>query len=315
MNKDSRTHAEHHHEKHGSNPYHHHRLLKPDGTFNVEVRGLPWFRPSEIYQNLIQMSWMKFNLIVVAAYIVLNSIFALIYFLIGTEHLTNTIAGNAWHRFLDAFFFSSQSLTTVGYGRVAPHSTLASAVAAFESLVGLMSFALATGLLYGRFSRPNAKLIHSRNVIIAPYKGGKALMFRIANQRKSQLVSVEVKVTYKRNAMEDGKEVRHFFPLHIENAHMNMFPLTWTVIHPINHDSPLYGKKAEDFDKEDFELLVYFSGYDETFSNSVHARVSYKFTELIYGAKFLPNFFEEIGKPTLHDLTKISDCGPAELPE
>ena len=94
-----------------------------------------------------------------------------------------------------------------------------------------------------------------------------------------------------------------------------MFPLTWTVIHPINHDSPLYGKKAEDFDKEDFELLVYFSGYDETFSNSVHARVSYKFTELIYGAKFLPNFFEEIGKPTLHDLTKISDCGPAELPE
>lgn len=260
------------------------------------------------------MSWMKFNIMVLTFYIFVNSCFAFIYFLIGTEHLTNTTTGSAWHQFLDAFFFSAQSLTTVGYGRVAPLSVAVSAVAAFESLVGLMGFALATGLLYGRFSRPNARLVHSRNVIIAPYKDGRALMFRIANQRKSQLVNVDVRVTYKRNGVEGSKEVRQFTPLHIENPHMNMFPLTWTIIHHITRESPLWGKELSDFEKEDFELLVYFSGYDETFSNNVHARVNYKHQEVVWGARFLPNFFDHMDRPTVHDLTKISDHEPAELP-
>jgi inward rectifier potassium channel len=312
MSKTHHTHDADELQKAYSN-HHHHRLLRPDGTFNVDVRGLPWFRPSEIYQNLIQMSWLRFNLIVIASYIVVNSFFALIYYFIGTENLTSTTSGSVWHEFLDAFFFSAQSLTTVGYGRVAPLGVAVSSVAAFESLVGLMGFALATGLLYGRFSRPNAKLVHSRNVIISPYKSGKALMFRIANQRKSQLVNVDVRVTYKRNVVEGGREVRHFTPLHIENPHMNMFPLSWTVIHAITESSPLFGKTIEDLEKEDFELLVYFSGYDESFSNNVHARVSYKVHEVVWGARFLPDFIDHMDRPTVHDLNKINDYEPAEL--
>lgn len=291
------------------------RLLKDDGTFNVDLRGLPWFRPSETYQRLIKMSWMKFSALVLLFYIFLNTLFAILYYLIGTENLTNTATGSEWHKFMDAFFFSSQSLTTVGYGRVAPVGAVASSVAALESLCGLLGFAVVTGLLYGRFSRPNAKIIRSKNILIAPYHNGTALMFRIANKRESQLVDVEVQTTLKGLAMENGKEVRQFIPLHLESHRLNMFPLSWTLIHVINKESPLWGKTHEDFIKEDMEVLIYFKGFDETFSNNVHARMSYKGDELISGARFILNFEERSGGPTIHYLNRLSDYEMVPLPD
>jgi len=261
------------------------------------------------------MSWLKFTLLIFAAYIAVNTIFAVIYYSIGVDELTNTVSKNEWQKFLFAFFFSSQSLTTVGYGRVAPVGIGASSVAALESMIGLLGFALATGLLYGRFSRPNAKLLQSRNILIAPYKKGAALMFRIANMRRTQLVDVDLQITYKRVVIENEKEVRQFSPLHLENHRMNMFPLSWTVIHSITPESPLWGKRLEDFVNEDLEILIYFKGYDETFSNSVHYRLSYKASEMVWGAKFLPNFDEIAGAPTIHYLNKISDYEHVDLPD
>jgi len=291
------------------------RLLKDDGSFNVDTRGLPWFRPADSFQQLIKMSWPKFTLLVFTFYVVINTMFAFIYFLIGTQYLTNAAGSSKWHQFLDAFFFSSQSLTTVGYGRVAPISIAASSVAALESLCGLLGFAVVTGLLYGRFSRPNAKILRSKNILLAPYRDGTALMFRIANQRESQLVDVDVQVTLKKIAKENGKEFRQFIPLKLESHRLNMFPLSWTLIHVIGKDSPLWGKTPEDFIEEDVEILVYFKGYDEAFSNNVHARMSYKGDELVAGAKFILNFEERPGGPTIHYLNRINDYEEAPLPE
>ncbi len=291
-----------------------HRSLKKDGTFNIEVKGLPWFNSVDVFQKLIQMSWPKFILIVFTAYIFVNTIFALLYFFIGTEHLTNITETNEWHKFLGAFFFSSQSLTTVGYGRVAPLGIATSTVAALESMIGLLGFAIATGILYGRFSRPSAKLLHSKNILIGPHKNGTAMMFRIANIRESQLIDVDVQVTYKRLGLEDGNVVRQFIPLKLESHRLNMFPLSWILIHPITPESPLWGKHLKDFEEEDMEMLVYFKGYDETFSNSVHSRLSYKTDELIYGAKFIRNFEEIPGGPTIHFLNRINDYEMVQMP-
>jgi inward rectifier potassium channel len=243
----------------------------------------------------------------------LNSLFALVYFAIGVEQLTNINSTAPLHQFMDAFFFSAQSLTTVGYGRVAPASMATSTVATIESFAGLLAFALITGLLFARFSRPNAKILRSRNMIISPYQNGKALMFRIANMRESQLIDVEVQVTMKRNVMENGNPVRQFLPIHLVSHRLNMFPLTWTLIHILDEHSPLHGKTLLDYLNEDVEILIYFKGYDETFSNTVHSRMSYKASELVEGARFILNFEERPDGPTIHYLNRISDYEPVPL--
>jgi inward rectifier potassium channel len=291
------------------------RAIREDGSFNIEHRGLPLIRLSDVYQELIRMSWIRFNALVLSVYAVINTLFAVIYYALGTEHLTNIEGTTAWEKFLDTFFFSAQSLTTVGYGRVAPVGISTSSVAAFESLVGLMGFALATGLIYGRFSRPSAKIVNSKNMIMAPYKDGTGLMFRIANGRKTQLVETEVQVTLSKIVIEDGKEIRRFFPINLERDKIAMFPMAWTVVHPINEDSPVYGKTQHDFEKEDIELLVYIKAFDETFSDVVHHRVSYKAQDLIWGAKFVINYEQLPDGGTIHYLNKVSDFDRAELPQ
>ncbi|MGB3077423.1 MAG: ion channel, partial [Chitinophagales bacterium] len=266
------------------------RAIKNDGSFNIEYRGLNWFRPSDIYLELITMPLMKFNIIVFIAFITANSIFAFVYFLIGVQHLTAYEGHTKLDEFLHAFFFSAQSLTTVGYGRIAPVGTFISFVATFESMMGILTFALATGLLYGRFSKPNAKLVHSKNMLMSPYKEGMGLMFRIANGRKTQLAEVEVQVTLSKIIVEKGKDVRRFYPLDLERSKVGMFPLSWTVVHPVTPDSLLFGHTKEMMEDEDVELMVFFKAYDETFSQNVHYRISYRASDLIWGAKFIINF-------------------------
>ena len=142
------------------------RLVNKDGSFNVKRDGLPLFNRFNPFHDLILMSWMHFSLIIFAFYFTVNLIFAFIYFYIGIEHLGGIIGSTLKDKFFEAFFFSTQTFTTVGFGRINPIGNAASTVAAIESLIGLMAFALATGLLYGRFSRPNVKLIRSENAVI-----------------------------------------------------------------------------------------------------------------------------------------------------
>jgi inward rectifier potassium channel len=293
------------------------RAINANGEFNVRNMGLPFFRSYDIYNHLITMSWSRFTLLVLAVFFIINSLFACFYFFIGHHHFPGMDATTATNNFLDAFFFSAQTLTTVGYGRISPIGFWASSVAAVESLFGLLSFALATGLLYGRFSRPQAKIIHSANAIIAPYKiTQRGLMIRIANMRRNILNEVEASVTLAIMHDEPGGAIRRFFPLELELKMIRFFPLSWTIVHPIDEKSPIYNLSKEEMEKADVEIVVYIKAYDETFSQHVHARFSYRHHEIIWGAKFIRNFdINQEGGFTHHYLDRISDFEHAELPK
>lgn len=270
------------------------RFLNKDGTFSAHRKGLGFFQSLSLYHWLLTMSWTKFILLIVAFYFVINSVFAYGYYLCGPEAFEGVRDINDQSWFLQAFFFSVQTVATIGYGRINPVSFTSNILVTIDSLVGLLGIALITGILFARFSRPSAKVLFSRNAVVAPYRGITALEFRIANQRSNQLIDVQVTVTLSRFEEEDGKRVRKFHLLKLERKSVVFFPLTWTIVHPIEESSPLNGVTRETLNASDAELLVLITAIDETFSQTVHARSSYKDHEVIWGARF-GSMFSTIG--------------------
>lgn len=261
------------------------------------------------------MPWWQFNLLIVGSYICINLIFAELYCLIGLDQLGGTIGTSVYENFLEAFYFSCQTFSTVGYGRINPTGHEASMVASFESLTGLMSFALATGLLYGRFSRPKATLLYSENAIIAPYKDISALMFRIANARENQLVECEAQVLLSINIMEKDYPVRKFFPLKLEREKVTGLSMSWTIVHPIDNESPLNSWGQQDYKDAEAEFVFIFKAFDVTYSQQVHTRYSYHHEEIVWGVKFVPMYHPSPdGKDTILELNKIGAYQTADLP-
>jgi inward rectifier potassium channel len=209
--------------------------------------------------------------------------------------------------FVNAFFFSVHTLTTVGYGNVFPRGFAANAVTALEATAGLMLFALATGLLYGRFSRPSARILFSDHAIIAPYQDGTSLQFRITNARTNVLMDLNARVLLMTVDPVDGQLKRDYFALPLERKTVYFFPLTWTVVHPIDSASPLYGKTAEDLKKVSAELLILIQGFDDTFSQLVNARYSYRHDEILWGAKFVPAFSVDPHGDLVLDLERLDE--------
>lgn len=283
------------------------KLIKNDGTFNVTIKGLPFSQRLNVFHDLITMPWWKFNLVVFVTYVILNTLFALLYLGVGMDQIEGDRGLTTFDQFWDAFFFSAQTLTTVGYGRENPIGLYANFVSAFECLIGLMSFALMTGLLYSRFSRPVAKLVKSENMLLAPYKDGKALMFRLANKRNNQLIECEVEVMLALNVIESDKEFRRFFPLGLERKKINTLALSWTIVHPIDDASPLHEVNLHELNDANAEIIVLFKAFDDTYSQHVHTRYSYKWSELIVDAKFSPMYKQTTdGSGTLLYLDKIN---------
>lgn len=258
------------------------RLVNKNGTFNIKRIGLP-VSTVNIYQDLIKISWFKFLLLVVTSLFLINAGFALIYFFIGVDHFAGMIPGNGWDNFLQSFFFSFQTFTTVGYGHIAPRGYFLSLIASLEAMTGLMIFAIITGLLYGRFSRPNAKIMFSKNMLVTPTEAMNHLTFRIVNVRKSTIMDVSARIIY--SYQEKGR-ARSYFALDLERSQVTLFPLNWTILHPINEKSPLFNKTADELVKLDGEFIVVIKGYDDTFSQEVNAIHSYRIQELIWGVKF-----------------------------
>lgn len=282
------------------------RMMNANGTPNIKRIGLPFFRSSDTYNWLISMSWMKFLLVIFIAWLVVNVLFAFVYVGVGIEHLKGTDGFTAQEHFFDAFFFSAQTISTVGYGHISPSGFITSCIAAFESMLGLLAFALATGLLYGRFSRPNAKILYSKDMVVAPYKESTALMFRLANYRNSQLIEVSVQLVFTYNELVNGKRIRRFMPLELERSKIGLLNLSWTVVHPINEKSPLFEKTKEELTEAEVELLVLTQAFDDTFSQTVHSRASYLDENIIYNAKFAPVFFHDDNGVTTLDLSRLS---------
>jgi inward rectifier potassium channel len=278
------------------------RLINRDGSFNVERRGLFAWTP---YQSLVEMHWSSFFLLTGALFILINAIFGGLFYLCGVEAFSGLETGTAWWEYLQLFFFSVQTFTTVGYGSISPQGLTANSIATADAFFGLLAFAVATGLLFARFSKPKAQILFSKQALIAPYQGGWSFQFRIANLRNNNIINLEAKVNMTWLEDHQGTRVRRFKPLVLERNKVSLFPLNWTIVHPIDTESPFCNKSPEDLEEMEAEILILISGYDDSFAQNIHDNGSYLAREIVWQAKFVNMYHPENGK-TILDLNKIS---------
>jgi inward rectifier potassium channel len=283
------------------------RLLNRDGSFNVVKPKPRWLLRVSGYHRLLTMSWPAFFAMVLLFYVGINLVFAGAYYLLGSDALQGNIQTSA---FLRDFFFSIHSFATIGYGNIVPVGVMANLVVAFEALVGLLGFALAAGMVFARFSRPVADIVFSRNAIVAPYHGITGFEFRVVNARENQLIELHAKVIFSRFESVDGRVQRLFTPLSLERESVSFFPLNWTVVHPIDEDSPLFGWTPERLVDESAEFLILLTAIDETFAQTVHSRSSYAASEVLWNARFAP-MYRNVGGAMELDLSRLHSVTPA----
>ena len=289
------------------------RIINPSGQFNVRRRGTTW-RDVHPYLLMINASWPVFWVVIFGGFVVANVLFALIYVKIGVEHLQGADTSTALSRFLSAFFFSAQTFTTVGYGRISPDGVLTSLVASLQALLGLMALAIGTGLLFGRFSRPAARMAFSKQMVVAPYQNGTSLQFRVANRRSNNLMEVEARLMMSTVEPAEQGLLRKYKYLTLERHQVQFLPLTWTIVHPIEESSPLWGQGPEYLTQHQAEFLITLKAFDDTFFQTVHVRHSYRFEEVAWGARFVPAFEPDAQGEMVLDLRKLSEIAPIQNP-
>lgn len=284
------------------------RLLNQDGTFNVQRRGrgLHTFLS---YSNLVNTSWTRFFLFVAAAYLTLNGCFALLYAACGPEGLANTLNIGINSPLLKAFFFSIHTSATIGYGSVVPVGIATNVLVALESVVSLLGLAVVTGLVFARFSRPVADILFSQKAVMSWIGNNRAFEFRIINTRNNQIIDLHVRVLVSRfEPNVSGSMVRRYYALTLERESVVFFPLSWTVVHVIDKDSPLYGVSKDELCAGGAEFLILLTGMDETFSQVVNARSSYRADEIVWDAKFSDIFvYDPEGRTAGIDLKRFHD--------
>jgi inward rectifier potassium channel len=292
------------------------RLLNRDGGFNVRREGLSAWQRLSPYHYLLTITWVRFLSLVAFSYVLANTIFAFAYMACGDNALTGFENASRLDRFRTAFFFSVETIATIGYGNIAPLSLAANLVMAIESLIGLLAFAVVAGIVFARFARPTAEILFSRNALIGPYRGLTAFMFRIVNQRTSEIVDLKARVLFTRRKKGSPSGDREFIQLNLEREGVAFFPLSWTVVHPIDQTSPLRSYKTlEDLQACESEFLILLNGFDETFSQTVHTRSSYKGSEVVWGARFRNMFNPPRPDGTISiDVQKLHEIEPVALP-
>lgn len=291
------------------------RFVNKDGSFNIRKDGLPLLNRISFYSNLLELSWTQFFSFALLFYLLANTVFTTLYLLAGPDQLQGLISTTTWGIVKEVFFFSTETFTTVGYGRVNPIGDGAHLISAFESMTGFLSFALLTGLLYGRFSRPRAYIAFSENALISPYRKGSALMFRIVPFKVyHDLTDARVVVNAVFMELEEDKPIYKFYTLKLERDRIDTFSMNWTVVHPIDEESPLYNFTKEDMEQADLELYVQVNGFDNIFSNMVMHRSSYTYKEIIWGAKFVPMYHESAHEnTTILELNKLNEFEKVSL--
>lgn len=287
------------------------RLLNRDGTFNVRRRGLGFWESISFYHLLLEMSWPRFLLSSGAAYLLLNLVFALAYTWLGADAVIGGDGSTFAQRLWEDFFFSVQTSSTLGYGTLSPNGRLANILVTLEALTGLLTFGLISGLMFARFARPMAKIMFSDVAVVAPYQGGTAFQFRLVNRRRTQLSDLQVRVIMARR--HPDRTGREYDQLELERSRVAFFPLSWTVVHPIVEGSPMWGMSMDDLVARDAEFLILLQGFDETFSQNVHVRASYRAEEVVFGARFASMFDPEdeaegevsVDLRKLHDIQRV----------
>jgi inward rectifier potassium channel len=288
------------------------RLLNHDGSFNVRRNNLSAFHPYNAYHTLVSLRIPRLLFLMAAGYLVTNLVFASLYWMAGPDAISGAARTSA-ARFEDCVFFSVQTLATIGYGKLVPATRTANVLVAAEALIGLLGFAVLSGLLFARFARPTAKITFSRQAVIAPYGKGWALMFRLANLRNHDLTDVHAVVSFAQWVEEGGMRRRRFDQLTLERDVIIFMPLHWVVVHPINDTSPLRGLTAESLVAMDPELVCLISADDETFAQTVHARTSYDKGDIVWGARFRDMYLADSDRVAI-DLGRLHDLEPVPPP-
>ncbi|HEY9848344.1 MAG TPA: ion channel [Leptolyngbyaceae cyanobacterium] len=257
--------------------------FRPDRRFQVLRKGSSRSHWKDPYHWLLTISWTQFLVVIAIVYVTANILFALAY-LAGGDGIENARSGS----FFDAFFFSVQTMASIGYGAMYPRTTYANIIVTIEALAGLMGLAMGTGLMFARFSRPTARVLFSRVAVITSYNGVPTLMFRAANERHNQILEAQVKVTMLRDEVtSEGEAMRRFHDLKLVRSETSIFALTWTVMHVIDKSSPFYGMTPESLAQENLELIVTLTGLDETVSQTINARHSFIAKEILWNMRFV----------------------------
>ena len=292
------------------------RFLTPDGKPNVRLTGLRVWERLSWYHTLIEMRSMHFLAIIFSSFVLINIVFASVYLAIGIDHLSGIQPNNQAEKLSDAFFFSTQTFTTVGYGRISPTGYLTSFVASFQAFCGLLFFAVATGLFYARFSRPKAFIRFSSHALIAPYKEGISVMLRLAPFKNNSLTEAEIKVVLAIAPKQSADGVNRFYALKLERSKIDALFSSWTVVHPIDEYSPLADMTPDEIRNTEMELIVYLKAFDDTFSNTVVARTSYMDDQIVVGARFRTLHKKATDKgQTVVDLSLLSEYEMVRLYE
>ncbi len=280
------------------------RFINSDGSFNIKHINRP-SSLSESYEYLINISWSKFFLWVLLGYILINTLFAFVYLFLGISGITKP-TGSIFSDFLNAFFFSAQTITTVGYGKMAPKGMLLGVISSFEALIGLLSFSFVTGLLYGRFSKPKANIQFSKSIILREYKSVDCIMFRLMSRSANIMIRPRIEATLSLSQKgKDKKYINNFYNLKLERSSITYLPTTWTIVHAIDDTSPL-----KDFDRKELsqlhgEVLLLISYYDESFAQEVHQVHSYVLKNVKQDQKFIPAFYYDEDGFTILDHNKL----------
>jgi inward rectifier potassium channel len=284
------------------------RLLNRDGSFNVQARGRG-LHAFLAYSNLVSTTWNRFFLFVAIVYLTLNGFFALLYVAVGADGLVNTLNTGLNTPFLKAFFFSIHTSATIGYGSTVPVGLGTNILVALESVVSLLGLAVVTGLVFARFSRPVADILFSKNAVMSWMGDLRSFQFRIVNTRNNQIIDLHARLLVSRfenNA--GGTAVRRYYPLPLERESVVFFPLSWTIVHTIDKDSPLFGITEDELCASGAEFLILLTGMDETFSQVVNARSSYRANEVLWNAKFSDIFlYDPEGRMAGIDMKRFHD--------
>ncbi len=273
----------------------------------VTVIGAPRTTLRDFYHVFLRVRWSIALAVMVGAYMALNAVFAVLYMAVGG--VANARAGSFW----DAFCFSVQTMGTIGYGSMYPSSVAANTIMIVESVASLLSTAVATGLVFAKFSLSSARIAFSRVVAIGPMDGVPTLMLRVGNERGNSILEATVRLAMMRTErLREGTTFYRMIDLPLARERSPAMARSWTVLHPIDEKSPLHGMTPERAARDELELIVTVVGTDDTSLQPVHARRRYVDREIAWGARHADVLSEDAGGNLILDVRRFHDIVPTE---
>ena len=263
------------------------RIHIEDGRFHILGLGTWYAYWREPYYLMLTVPWPGFFAITVGSYVLANAVAAFFFWLGGSETILNSDGS-----FLSAFFFSVQTSASIGYGAMSPGTIYGQVLVTLEAITSILGIAVLTGLAYARFARPTAQVLFSKVAVVTPFKGTPTLMFRAANERRNQILEAQMRVHLTLDEYSGDRMMRRFYELELLRDRNPSFFLTWTALHPIDENSPLYGLTHQDLKRTSAALLVSLSGIDQTVNQAIHTRHNYYAGDLRWDKQFKDIIYE-----------------------